>query len=162
MQEVSRLLSLKGLISTPYRPICNGLVERWNRTLKSMFKRHCQDQPKQWQRLINPVLFSYGEVPQESTGFTTFQLLYGRLVRGPGMILKELWTKEVNIPEVMSSYEYCCGSTSLMRSQVIILTLTGGLGSQTGTPPQYCREPQREGHGTGIFDSSTGRSSESL
>ena len=30
----------------------------------------------------------------------------GRSVRGPGMILKELWTKEVNIPEVKSSYEY--------------------------------------------------------
>ena len=35
-----------------------------------------------------------------------FQLLYGRSVRGPGTILKELWTKEVNIPEVNSSYEY--------------------------------------------------------
>ena len=28
------------------------------------------------------------------------------MFRGPGMILKELWTKEVNIPEVKSSYEY--------------------------------------------------------
>ena len=28
MQEVSRLLSIKGLTSTPYHPICNGLVER--------------------------------------------------------------------------------------------------------------------------------------
>ena len=45
MQEVSRLLSIKGLTSTPYHPICNGLVERWNRTLKSMLKRLCQDQP---------------------------------------------------------------------------------------------------------------------
>ena len=33
-------------------------------------------------------------------------MLYGRSVRGPGTILKELWTKEVNIPEVKSSYEY--------------------------------------------------------
>ena len=106
MQEVSRLLSIKGLTSTPYHPICNGLVERWNRTLKSMLKRLCQDQPKQWRRLINPVLFAYREVPQETTGFSPFQLLYGRSVRGPGMILKELWTKEVNIPEVKSSYEY--------------------------------------------------------
>ena len=106
MQEVSRLLSIKGLTSTPYHPICNGLVERWNGTLKSMIKRLCQDQPKQWHRLINPVLFSYREVPQESTGFSPFQLLYGRSVRGPGTILKELWTKEVNIPEVKSSYEY--------------------------------------------------------
>ena len=106
MQEVSRLLSIKGLTSTPYHPICNGLVERWNETLKSMLKRLCQDQPKQWHRLINPVLFAYRKVPQESTGFSPFQLLYGRSVRGPGTILKELWTKEVNIPEVKSSYEY--------------------------------------------------------
>ena len=106
MQEVSRLLSIKGLTSTPYHPICNGLVERWNGTLKSMIKRLCQDQPKQWHRLINPVLFAYREVPQDSTGFSPFQLLYGRSVRGPGTILKELWTKEVNIPEVKSSYEY--------------------------------------------------------
>ena len=33
MQEVSRLLSIKGLTSMPYHPICNGLVERWNGTL---------------------------------------------------------------------------------------------------------------------------------
>ena len=106
MQEVSRLFSIKGLTSTPYHPICKGLVERSNGTLKSMLKRLCQDQPKQWHRLINPVLFPYREVPQESTGFSPFQLLYGRSVRGPGTILKELWTKEVNIPEVKSSYEY--------------------------------------------------------
>ena len=33
MQEVSRLLSIKDLTSTPHHPICNGLVERsmeWN------------------------------------------------------------------------------------------------------------------------------------
>ena len=75
MQEVSRLLSIKGLTSTPYHPICNGLVERWNRTLKSMLRKLCQDQPKQWHRLINPDLFAYRKVPQESTGFSPFQLL---------------------------------------------------------------------------------------
>ena len=82
------------------------MVERCNGTLKSMLKRLCQDQPKQRHRLINPVLFAYREVPQESTGFSPFQLLYGRSVRGPGMILKELWTNQANIPEVKSSYEY--------------------------------------------------------
>ena len=32
MQEVSRLLTIKGLTSTQYHAVCNGLVERWNRT----------------------------------------------------------------------------------------------------------------------------------
>ena len=61
---------------------------------------------KQWHRLINPVLFAYREVPQESTGLSSFQLLYGPSVRGPGTNLKELWTKEMNIPEVKTSYKY--------------------------------------------------------
>ena len=89
MQKVSRLLSIKDLTSMPYHPICNGLVERWNGTLNSMLKRLCQDQPKQWRRLINPVLFAYREVLQQLTGFSPFQLLYGGPVRGPGTILKK-------------------------------------------------------------------------
>ena len=108
MQEVSRLLSIKGLTSTPNHPICKGLVERWNGTLKSQLKRLCQDQAKQWHRLINPVLFAYmsGEVPEESTGFSPFQLLHGYSVRGHGTVLKELWTNEVNTSEVNTNYEY--------------------------------------------------------
>ena len=62
--------------------------------------------PRPAEAVAQTVLFAYREVPQESTGFSPFQLLYGRSVRGPGTILKELWTKEVNIPEVKSSYEY--------------------------------------------------------
>ena len=71
-----------------------------------MLKRLCQDRPKQWHNLINPVLFAYREVPQELIGLSPFQLLHRHSVRGPGRILKELWTKEVNIPEVRSSNEY--------------------------------------------------------
>ena len=106
MQEVSRLHSVKGLTITPYHPICNELVERWKGTLKSQLKRLCQDQQKQLHKLINHVLFAPREVPQQSTGYSPFKLLSGRSVKGPGTILKELWTKEVNIPEVNTSYNY--------------------------------------------------------
>ncbi|GFO25446.1 Zinc finger protein [Plakobranchus ocellatus] len=46
------------------------------------------------------------EVPQESTHFAPFVLLYGRTVRGPMHILRELWTKEIEESDVKSSYEY--------------------------------------------------------
>ena len=47
------------------------------------------------------------KVPQESTGFSPFKLLYGRTVRGPIQILKELlWTKELQEEEVKTSYQY--------------------------------------------------------
>ena len=38
MKEVSRLLSMKQLTSTPYHPICNGLVERFNGTTETNAK----------------------------------------------------------------------------------------------------------------------------
>ena len=34
MEGVSRLLFIKRLAATPYHPICNGLVERYNGALK--------------------------------------------------------------------------------------------------------------------------------
>ena len=71
-----------------------------------MLRRLCSDQPRQWHRFINPLLFADRESPQESTGFSPFELLYGRTVRGPIQILKELWTEEVDIPEVTTSYQY--------------------------------------------------------
>ena len=106
MREVTRLLSIKQLTTTPYHPMCNGLTEKFKGTMKCMLKRLCSEQPRQWHRYINPLLFAYREVPQESTGFSPFELLYGRAVRGPMAILKQLWTKEVDEPEVKNSYQY--------------------------------------------------------
>ena len=106
MEEVNRLLSIRHLTTTPYHPMCNGLVERFNGTLKAMLKKLCAEQPRQWHRFINALLFAYREVPQESTGFSPFELLYGRTVRGPMHILKELWTENVDVPETKTSYQY--------------------------------------------------------
>jgi len=51
-------------------------------------------------------LFAYREVPQKSLGFAPFELLYGRTVRNPMSILKEMWTKEGTEPEVKMIYQY--------------------------------------------------------
>ena len=54
MKEVTRLLSIKQFTTTPYHPMCNGLTEKFNATMKSMLKRLCSEQPRQWHRYINP------------------------------------------------------------------------------------------------------------
>ena len=106
MKEISRLLSIRQLTTTPYHPACNGLVERFNGTLKTMLKRLCADKPRDWDRYIAPLLFAYRETPQSSLGFAPFELLYGRTVRGPMIILKELWTGKVDNPETKTTYQY--------------------------------------------------------
>ena len=72
MKEVTRLLSIEYLTTTPYHRMCNGLVEIFNGTFKRMLRRLCYDQPRQWHRFINPLLFPYKEAPQESIGFCPF------------------------------------------------------------------------------------------
>ena len=106
MEEVSRLLFIKQLTTTPHHPMCNGLIERFNGTLKKMLRRLCNEQPRQWHRFVNPLLFAYREASQEATGFSPFELLYGRTVRGPVQILKELWTGETGGTEIKTSYQY--------------------------------------------------------
>ena len=71
-----------------------------------MLKKMCDEKPKDWDRYIAPLLFAYRETPQESTGFAPFEILFGRTVRGPMQILKELWTKGIEQPETKSTYQY--------------------------------------------------------
>ena len=71
-----------------------------------MLRRFCHEQPRQWHRFINPLLFAYREARQDATRFSRFELLYGRAVRGSVQILKELWSEEKEIPEVTTNYQY--------------------------------------------------------
>ncbi|XP_063600361.1 uncharacterized protein LOC134776542 [Penaeus indicus] len=106
MKEVYRLLSIQSLTTTPYHAMCNGLVEKFNGTLKKMLKRMCIEQPKEWHRYLAPLLFAYRQVPQASTGFSPFELIYGHTVRGPLTLLRELWDGSPVDDEVKSAYEY--------------------------------------------------------
>ncbi|XP_076454426.1 uncharacterized protein LOC143289311 [Babylonia areolata] len=94
MREVHQLLGIKGLFTSPYHAQANGLVERFNATLKKMLQRLCVKRPRDWDRLVPAVLFAYREVPQESMKFSPFELLYGRTVKGPMSILRRVWTRE--------------------------------------------------------------------
>ena len=106
MQEVTRLLSIKLVHSTIYHPMSNGLVEKFNGTIKRMLRRMSVERPRDWDRYIEPLLFAYREAPQASTGFSPFELLYGRTVRGPMEILREVWTGDKVTEETRCAYEY--------------------------------------------------------
>ena len=91
LQELYRLLHIKPIRTTPYHPQADGLVERFNHTLKSILRKTACEEGKNWDELLPYLLFVYREVPQASTGFSPFELLYGCAVRGPLDVLKETW-----------------------------------------------------------------------
>ena len=89
LTEIYRLLHIHPIRTTPYHPQTDGLVERFNKTLKSLLWKAAVDVGKDWDKLLPYLLFAYQEVLQASTGFSPFELLYGRAVRGPLDILRE-------------------------------------------------------------------------
>ena len=74
--------------------------------MKQMLKKMCDEKPNDWDRFIDHLLFAYRETPQESSGFSPFEMLYGRTVRGPMKILKELWIGESEVSETKTVYQY--------------------------------------------------------
>ena len=104
LAEVYHLLHIKPIRTTPYHPQTDGLVERFNQTLKAMLRRTAREEGKDWDKLLPYLLFAYREVPQSSTGFSPFELLYGRPVRGPLDVLREEWASSKRSSESVVSY----------------------------------------------------------
>ena len=91
LQEMYLMLNISRLRTSPYHPQTDGLTERLNGALKSMIRKFTASNQKDWDEHLPYLLFAYREVPQESTGFSPFELLYGRRVRGSLDVPKEAW-----------------------------------------------------------------------
>ena len=87
-QLLDHLLHIKPISTTPYYAQMDGLVERFNQTLKAVLGRTAREEGIDWDKLLPYLLFAYQEVPQSSTRFSPF---YGRPVRDPLDVLKEEW-----------------------------------------------------------------------
>uniref|UniRef100_A0A8C5R7L0 Gypsy retrotransposon integrase-like protein 1 n=1 Tax=Leptobrachium leishanense TaxID=445787 RepID=A0A8C5R7L0_9ANUR len=91
MKELCHLLKIQALKTSVYHPQTDGLVERFNRTLKGMLRKVVNREGKDWDMLLPYLLFAIREIPQSSTRFSPFELLYGRHPRGLLDILRETW-----------------------------------------------------------------------
>jgi len=70
LSELYKMLHVQPIRTTPYHPQTDGLVERFNQTLKTMLRKVSGRDGKDWDKLLPYLLFAYREVPQASTGFS--------------------------------------------------------------------------------------------
>ena len=77
VQEVATLLGVSQLPTSGGHPQTDGLVERFNRTLKQMLSKLVSKGGRDWDQLLGPVLFAYRTTPHASTGMSPFYLMYG-------------------------------------------------------------------------------------
>ena len=83
MKDVCQLLGIRKINTTAYHPQCDRMVERFNRTLKSMLRKHVASYGTQWDTYLHAVLYAYRNTPHESTGEKPSFLLFGVDCRTP-------------------------------------------------------------------------------
>ena len=117
MNELSRLLSLQQLTTIPYRPNSKGPVEKFHVMLKRVLLTICAERPNGWDKYHPALLFAVREIPQESLGFSPFELLYGCNVRSPMQILRELWSVEETDEDARLTYQYVINLRERLESK---------------------------------------------
>ena len=76
--EMHRLTGTKQRVTSAYHPQANGLIERFNRTLKGKFRKLLATRAECWPEILEAVLFAYRCDKHQSTGYSPFFMLYGR------------------------------------------------------------------------------------
>ena len=92
-KSLCELLGVERIRTSPYHPQSDGALERWHGCLKSMLKKEGGD-VKNWDNTLKYLLFAYRDTPHTVTGFTPFELLYGRDVKGPLSLVHASWLAE--------------------------------------------------------------------
>ena len=64
------------------------------------------EKPSDWDRCIPALLFSYRKVAQASSGFSPFDLVDWRSVRGPMSVLRDISADEDIIEQTRTTYQY--------------------------------------------------------
>jgi len=84
--------------STVLHPEGNSLVERLNQSLKHMLKHICQDNPKQWHRLLPLALWCLRESKNTTLGVSPFVMVWARNPTNPLKVIKDSWMAENPLP----------------------------------------------------------------
>ena len=70
---------------TAYHPQANGLVERFNGTLKKTLVKICEE-TNEWDQFIAPALFAYRSSKVDTIGLTPSMMEFGREMKLPSEI----------------------------------------------------------------------------
>ena len=78
IKELCNLAGVEKSRTTPYDPMGNGMVERFNQTLLNMLGTLEDRQKVDWKSYVAPLVHSYNATRHDSTGYTPYFLMFGR------------------------------------------------------------------------------------
>ena len=83
--RVCKMLGIKKIETTGYQPQANGQVERFHRFMNESLSVLAK-KSNAWDEMLPSVLFAYRTTMQRSTGFSPYELMFGREPRLPAQL----------------------------------------------------------------------------
>ena len=93
--ELYKKLGIKAKPSTAFHPQTDGQTEKINHYVETYLRIYCEGQEKEWPSFLETAQFAYNNAKQTSTGYSPFEVVYGRKVK-MGLDL----SKESKVPSV--------------------------------------------------------------
>ena len=75
------MFGIQRWVTSAYHPQCNGLDERTNQTVKTRLSKLVTQHGIAWDTLLEDVAYSIRTQRQESTKFSPYFLMFGRIPR---------------------------------------------------------------------------------
>ncbi|XP_068215111.1 uncharacterized protein [Palaemon carinicauda] len=110
-QSALHQFNIFNVLSSAYHPQSNGALERVHQTLKNLLRRYGMETEKEWDEDIDLLLYILRSVPNESTGVSPFEMMFGRRPRSNLSMIKEQILKgsrkenQISLPQYLKSLE---------------------------------------------------------
>ncbi|XP_055863793.1 uncharacterized protein LOC129922301 [Biomphalaria glabrata] len=99
-QAFAEMTNIRLVHSTIYSPQGNGVIEKWNRTVKQMIYKLERDSMSTWDQTLSYAIFAYNTSIHETTKFSPYELVFNRKPKGP----LELWADNMLNLENIEQY----------------------------------------------------------
>ncbi len=78
IKQLATASGIEQRITAAFNPRTNGMTERFNQTFMELLRKHSEKDQTTWPLWIQFIMITYKTRVHSTTGFTPFELMFGR------------------------------------------------------------------------------------
>ncbi|XP_068249797.1 uncharacterized protein [Palaemon carinicauda] len=129
-KQTLKQLNISHIFASAYHPQTNGALERVHQTIKNLLRKYICETGRDWDEDLDLLMYVLRSTPNESTGISPFEMMFGRRPRINLSMVKEnilrgtYKDQQVSIPQYLQSLKvkfdhvYEFANLNLTNSQI--------------------------------------------